>query len=76
MICNDKIKFITEAEHVHSSSDISVRRVRRTENARLGMDAEGFEADGVLSNLCATSSRRVGSGDGEEPPVNSDLVVR
>jgi hypothetical protein len=41
--CNDKIKFITEAEHVHSSSDIYLRQFEELK-MRLGMDTQGFEA--------------------------------
>jgi hypothetical protein len=37
--CNDQIKFITEAEHVHSSSDRYARQFEQLKN-RLGMDCE------------------------------------
>jgi hypothetical protein len=39
--CNDKLKFITEAEHVHSSSDQFAREFEELK-MRLGMDC-GFE---------------------------------
>ena len=37
--CNDQMKFITEAEHVHSSSDTYARQFEELKN-RLGMDCE------------------------------------
>ncbi len=37
--CNDQMKFITEAEHVHSSSDIFARQFEELK-MRLGMDGE------------------------------------
>ena len=39
--CNDKLKFITEAEHVHSSSDQFAREFEELK-MRLGMDC-GFD---------------------------------
>ncbi|HEY2882898.1 MAG TPA: hypothetical protein VGJ15_10700, partial [Pirellulales bacterium] len=36
--CNDQIKFITEAEHVHSSSDVYQRQFEELKT-RLGMDS-------------------------------------
>jgi hypothetical protein len=41
--CHDKMKFITEAEHVHSSSDQFAREFEELK-MRLGMDC-GFDAD-------------------------------
>jgi hypothetical protein len=46
--CNEQIRFITEAEHVHSSSDIYARAFDEL-RTRLGMDCdfmEGHEAGG------------------------------
>ncbi len=37
--CDDKLKFITEAEHVHSSSDVYMRQFEELK-MRLGMDAD------------------------------------
>jgi hypothetical protein len=39
ILCNDNMKFITEAEHVHSSSDTYARQFEELKN-RLGMDCE------------------------------------
>ncbi len=41
IVCNDKLKFITEAEHVHSSSDQFAREFEELK-MRLGMDC-GFD---------------------------------
>jgi hypothetical protein len=37
--CDEKLKFITEAEHVHSSSDSYIEQINELQT-RLGMDAE------------------------------------
>jgi hypothetical protein len=37
--CNEQIRFITEAEHVHSSSDTYARQFDEL-RMRLGMDAD------------------------------------
>ena len=37
--CDDQLKFITEAEHVHSSSDVYIRQFEELKT-RLGMDCE------------------------------------
>ena len=45
--CNEEIRFITEAEHVHSSSDVYARQFDEL-RTRLGMDCdymEGHEAE-------------------------------
>jgi hypothetical protein len=39
VLCNDPMKFITEAEHVHSSSDTFARQFEELKN-RLGMDCQ------------------------------------
>jgi hypothetical protein len=40
--CNDQIRFITEAEHVHSSSDVYARQFEEL-RTRLGMDGDYAE---------------------------------
>ena len=48
VVCDEQIRFITEAEHVHSSSDVYARQFEEL-RTRLGMDCdymEGHEAGG------------------------------
>lgn len=42
--CDDKLKFITEAEHVHSSSDVYMRQFEELK-MRLGMDSDRGDYD-------------------------------
>jgi hypothetical protein len=44
--CNDRMKFITEAEHVHSSSDTYARQFEEL-RTRLGMDGDYSEGLGI-----------------------------